>query len=69
MKGRGYIQLHGLTVSSLICVYLTIYLFNIFRLCEGFEDIGLSVIQRPDRKSDAICQTIDEGYQTTDLTL
>ena len=69
IKGRCFFQLHGLTVSSFICIHLTIYLFNIFRLCEGFEDIGLSVIHRPDRKSDAICQTIDEGYQTTDLTL
>ena len=46
-----------------------IYLFNIFRLCDGFEDIGLSVIQRPDQKPDPICQTTDEGYQTVELTV
>ena len=53
--------------DSLICIYfISIYLF---RLSDGFEDIGLSVIQRPDRKSDAICQTVDDGYQTVEVTV
>ena len=65
--GGGIFQLHGLTVYSLICIhFISIYLF---RLCDGFEDIGLSVIQRPDQKPDPICQTTDEGYQTVELTV
>ena len=53
--------------DSLICIhFISIYLF---RLSDGFEDIALSVIQSHDKRSDPICQTTDEGYQTVELTV
>ena len=69
IKGRCFFSTSRTDSIQSYMYTFHIYLFNIFRLSDGFEDIGLSVIQRPDQKPDPICQTTDEGYQTVELTV